>query len=281
MESNAENSQEDFSNKNHQFEWFDLKIVRNRFEIEFENPEHKRVNEEITLIHKGLNPIKDFPIPIPIPRDGIKIYDEDNSLLSFLSHSEIKEKIENYDPKMKLPFSDQLAISTILWITLPKGKEIEPNRTRIIRFVYWPFDPFNPKKPTLSLFDSPIYNDMLLKNSDDEFDTFYLIRAPKDFIISIDYDKTYVMYEDGTKNSIRNRIMDPTDLNDKNVTMAAKDVYVNLRLPPGDQSYGINICYKIELQKAEKRIWKISIPLSWILLTSLIITPLNTSLLEF
>lgn len=280
MESNAESSQESFDSVNQQYEWFNLKIVRNRFEIEFENPEHKRVSEEITLIHKGSKPITDFPIPIPIPRDGIKIYDEDNSLLSFLSHSEIKEKIEKYDSIIRVPFLEQLDISTIIWITLPAGKEIQAKCTRIIRFVYWPFDPYNPKKVNLSLFDVPIYNDKFLKNSDDKFDTFYLIRPPKNFIISIDYDKTYIMNEDGTISSIKNRIMDPTNLNDNSVTMVAKDVYVNMRLPSGNQSYGINICYKVELQKAEKRIWKVSLPLSWALLTFLIILPLNDSLLE-
>ena len=277
------NESESLENRTNKVEpgWIRLRVIRQRFIMTFDAPSDKKVTEEITLLYDGDQDLEDFPLPIPQVRNGVKILDEDDSLLSFLSHLEIQRRISDLEEEMRSRMERQLENRTILWITLPSGKEIRPGKTRILRLIYFPSDPDNPRKPGLSLFDTPIYNDAFYKFDTGDYDTFFFIKPPNNYIAVLREDKTFTKSGSNIEPEIHYLKYDTPNLNDDRITIVKKDEYINARFPPKSTTYLCNLSYEIGLPHGEKNMWKIFLPMSWIILIALMIPSFDKEIMNF
>ncbi|WP_161486434.1 hypothetical protein [Candidatus Nitrosocosmicus hydrocola] len=257
-----------------------IRVLRTRITIEFEDPYTQKITEELLIINDGKERVCDIPIPLPEPRNGLRVLDDDDSLLSFLPHSEILKKLM----KVKNPVSDDLQSylndgRTIIWINLPDKKMMSKGETRVIRLNYWPANPANPQKQNSSLFSIPLYSESFAKGTNSRFDTFYLIKPPRDYIIQLKNEDTIIVNEKNEKIDVKPLVYDRVNLNNKQITVIQRESFINIRFPAMENSYKAKIAYELKLPKNEHRFWKYLVPLSLIVLASLVLATFSEVLM--
>lgn len=270
-------------------EWLDLRIIRNRFLIQFEDPFSRKVTEEITLLNVGSEDIIEFPLPLPDYKNGLSILDEDGSIIAFLPRSEILTKLQNYDEEIQNALNLQMRTNNLLWIILSSNRRILSNETRIIRLLYSPSEPDIPSIQTISFFTIPTYGEAHGKGSNDTYETFYFIQPPKNFVVELIRGRTEAYDINGNRQHIQ--FYDDYNkprLDDDIISVVSRNSFINIRLSVRNESYDIKIFYKILLCKKEHLLWNISLPLSWFLSIILILNayhfiqfiPLNSTIVS-
>lgn len=245
-----------------------VRVLRTRVTIEFEDPFTQKITEELLIINDGDEEISDIPIPLPEPRNGIRVIDENDSLLPFLPHSEILRKLSGFNDPISNGLRSYLEDGkTIIWIQLQKDKALCKGETRIVRLNYWPTNPSNPQKQNYSLFGIPLYIESYAKGSNSNFDTFYLIKPPKNYIVSLKDSETQVENSKKEKLYMKPHVYDKVNLNDSVISITKRDSFINIRFPPMVDSYKAKIAYELKLPKNEHRFWKYLTPLSLIVLS--------------
>lgn len=172
--------------------WLKLKPIRSRTLIEHSSPDTRQFTEEIALINQSSETVKNFPLTLPEFRDGLKVLDEDSSTLSFYSRSEIVNIIKNYTPRLKSAIEEQLNSDKafLLWISLPKSKEIKQNELRTIKLVF--YSTRKQMEAEYSSFSIAEYIEKLsIPGIGKGPEYFYFITAPPDYAIEVVQKETY------------------------------------------------------------------------------------------
>lgn len=253
--------------------WLKLQVVRNRLFIEHSSPFDRQYTEEIVLINNSSVDIIHFPLPLPEFRNGLKVIDEDNSLLSFYSESQILDIIKGYEKELKENIERRLSESHLLWIRLSDGKPIRPNELRTIRLNFWAGCPTDPRL-RWSIFDIPQYKETVANTGTN--DTYYQIIAPKDSVIEVVEDREATRLED-SEGEIKIDFLSrqPTKpLKDGGHAVVTNgDAFAYVIMHPRNKSYQGHITYRIKPTKIERRIWQIALPISIVILTGLMLLP--------
>lgn len=219
---------------------------------------------------------------MPEFRDGLKVLDEDSSTLSFYSRSEINNIIKNYTPRLKSAIEEQLNSDKafLLWISLPKSKEIKQNGLRTIKLVFYSTRKQMAAKYTI--FSIPEYIEkLLIPDLGKGPEYFHFITAPPDYAIEVVQKETYTK-EDSRPTWFQKNKKLPIDYwsfqpdADENVkqnymTIVNPHNYISIRMPRRDKPYQMELKYQVKLHMAERLLWKIFLPISIAILTIFVV----------
>ena len=126
--------------------WVYLRTIKSRIWMEHNSPRERQITHELIVKNShSNNPILDFPMQVGEFLYGLKITDEDGSVLPFYSRWEINNLIETYKENLKSTIKNRLNEGYMIWIRLPNNKPIGPNDCRTIRLSYWGTAPNNPE----------------------------------------------------------------------------------------------------------------------------------------
>lgn len=250
--------------------WAQLRPIRVRVTLEHLTPFDRQYTKEIVVINSGATDVDEMLIPLPEFLHGLKVLDEDNSILSFYSNAEIENKIMNYDRDLRENIRHQLDEVYLLWIRLPNNKIIRSEEIRTIRLVY--SDSMGAKMTT-SIFDIPQYDDNIF-SPDNTVEEYYFITPPKDFRIEMVKSETYaftepIRPEDGLPEKVDIKYLEnpsPSDFKDDCIDIKNNDSFITARFPNRDLPYKVKLNYQIKLPKIEHNIWSIVLPVAAVLL---------------
>ena len=145
--------------------------------LEHSTPYDRQFIEEVTVAHRGKNQANEILMPINDFRHGLKILDQDDSLLSYYSVGTIRERIAEYSSQIRNRIEMRLDSGYLLWIRLPDSNPIGPKEIRTLRMFY--SDPEFSNIKRYSLFNIPYFVDSILKFVD-PIEVYYFINVPKD-----------------------------------------------------------------------------------------------------
>ena len=81
--------------------WLEFVPIRIKMTLEHSTPYDRQFIEEVTVAHRGKNQANEILIPINDFRHGLKILDQDDSLLSYYSVGTIRERIAEYSSQIR------------------------------------------------------------------------------------------------------------------------------------------------------------------------------------
>lgn len=175
----------------------EIKIIRQRFFIDYTSTSAKNYSEEYTLMCQTVNKngIDNIFIKSPKLLPNLKIYDSDGTELALvttrltralitnlLSHSD-KQSVQNELQKLLDDMDHQIIF--LLWIKLPSTKKFFPHETRVITLEYdTSKEDISSKNYVLEFHSAP-------------HEVFYVIHPPKDY--EFDRRDMEIYESDGTK----------------------------------------------------------------------------------
>jgi len=179
---------------------------------------------------------------------GLRVFDYDGTELSVYPKNFIRDLLQKYLNEKDLNELTKPG-KYILWIPLPASKPLEPKETRLIKLQY--FDPKEVKPATwkVSAFNLPRFRITIRKKEEEDYDTFFVIKAPESYEIKYKKEKAEKNGKDLVKDD-----------------GFYEDVYsyiVNIRIPYIKESF-VNFSALYEIKPS--RIERILFWTSWFLL---------------
>jgi len=262
-------------------DWVYLRNIKSRIWMEHNSPRERQITLELIVMNShSTNPIVDFPLQVGEFLYGLKIIDEDGSVLPFYSRREIKHLIETYKENLKLTITNRLNEGYIVWIKLPNNKPIGPKDFRTIRLSYWGTAPNNPKsvKWHSSIFDIQQYTEIVPNAVPVE--TSYFITAPKDCILEVMKEKTSA-YNIDTNEKLDIQYLDKRkdiatpNLQKSPIVVAQWHGCIAITIMPYECKFEFHVEYEVKLPKNERLIWQIGIPVSIFFLLIMVTLPMT------
>ena len=263
--------------------------------LSFSNSKDNSFTEEIVLSNQGDKSISDFPLPIANYKHKLEVFDESSSILSWKDRREIYEILDSTEEDVRLRLNNQLDYGNLLWITLPKEREIQPQETRTLFIRYHYFGTID-KKNFFSFFSFPRYS---LPGIAGGYPMTIFIACPAEFRLKIVKEQTraFSLEDIGMHNQYYhvnsdNLVSYSADLQDLmshtkdpavtnylqgSIILFNDKNMISLIVPSGSPNLTYLITFELEFLKDDQWRWKAATAVSIIFLSVVLVIRSSTS----
>ena len=178
-----------------------MKLIRLRQVIRHQTPTRREITDEYTFLNDGPDPQSLVIVQAYAYRPGLHIYDSDSEELSLYSNDVVKEYLKaqkDDEVALQLLRAIESHEKYVQWIVLPKGKAIEPNEARVIRFVYTDGEDAYVLE-TLSIFNITIFKIAKTVMPDNTYASHFCVIPPEGFEIGTSSRTIEELMPDGQK----------------------------------------------------------------------------------
>ena len=259
-----------------------FKIVRERIFFEHSAPDERKIIDEITILNRSNDEIRNVFLIRYEFMIGLKIFDAQNRELPYYPNEFVRNVLEQ-DTVLGgcLKKSKHQALldniksrkAFLLWIILPEKQPLSQKESMILKLEYTTSKKFskikikellNPKhfltKPYTMLFNIPKFQISKTRSENVDYDTFYHITAPEGSTIDYTIDKAVFVDSNGKE----------IDMDEKEIDKNFDGKIVYIRIPPSEKQTKFNLTYYIVPTKNDKGFYTITV-LSTIIFSAIVL----------
>jgi hypothetical protein len=220
-----------------------VKVIRNRVLITHTEPGRREIVDEVTLFNDSGRVVRDIFLQRLSFMPALRVFDYDGAELvhypndfTRILFTKLSKTDSSYEEILKRMKSKDLFV---LWVTFPKGREIRPKDSRIIRLAY--FDKENPSTVKRSIFSIPRYVYDKFTPADEAYNTFWNVAAPPGFRLKHETLEASKTVDEKPEKLTR----------DDGLFIDLTDSLISIRIPFLPTAVRYKMAYNVELPVAE------------------------------